>query len=146
MSIDWILLGLRFLATVILYSFLALAFYIIWHDLRQAQIQVLRQDTDQLRVIAAAKGQSLVVGQTLPLQPAMLLGYGPESTVVVDDAARLTRYARLSRKDDVWWLEDLTGQDGTRLNNLPLSEPTPLSNGDLIEVGHVCFRLEIVNR
>jgi pSer/pThr/pTyr-binding forkhead associated (FHA) protein len=146
MSLDWILLGLRLLATVILYSFLALAFYIIWRDLRQAQNQVPLQDTDQLRVIAAAKDQPLVVGQILPLQLAMVLGCGPENTVVVDDAARLARYARLSRKDGVWWLEDLTGQNGTRLNNLPLSEPTPLSNGDIIEVGHVCLRLEIVNR
>ncbi len=145
MNLDWTLLGLRLLATVILYSFLALAFYIIWRDLKQAQAQTIAppQATDQLRVVAAAKGQPLVVGQTLPLQSAVLLGCDPENTVVVNDAAMLTRYARLSRKNGVWWLEDLGEQNGIRLNNSPLSEPTPLSNGDIIELSNVCFRLEI---
>jgi pSer/pThr/pTyr-binding forkhead associated (FHA) protein len=146
-SLDWILLGLRLLATIILYIFLGLAFYLIWRDLKQAQDQQSvvppPRATDQLRVIAAAEGQPLVVGQTLPLQPAMLLGRGPGNTIVVNEAHTLTDQARLSQKNGVWWLEDLGSEKGTRLNNLPLSKPTPLANGDVIEIGKVCFRLEI---
>jgi pSer/pThr/pTyr-binding forkhead associated (FHA) protein len=145
-SLDWILLGLRLLATIILYIFLGLAFYLIWRDLKQAQDQQSvvspPQATDQLRVIAAAEGQPLVAGQTLPLQPAILLGRNPENTIVINDANALTDQVRLSQKNGVWWLEDLGGENGTRLNHLPLSKPTPLSNGDIIEIGEVCFRLE----
>ena len=148
MSLDWILLGLRLVATIILYIFLGLAFYLIWRDLKQAQEQqsvvLPPRTTDQLRVIAAAEGQPLVVGQTLPLQPAMLLGRGPENTIVVNDANALTGQVRLSQKNGVWWLEDLDSENGTKLNNLPLSKPTPLSNGDIIEIGQVRFRLETV--
>jgi microcompartment protein CcmK/EutM len=66
-SLDWILLGLRVLATVILYAFLGLAFYIIWRDLKQAQGQVTTQfqATDQLPVVATPEKQSLVGGDTL---------------------------------------------------------------------------------
>ena len=39
MSLEWILLGLRLVATVILYTFLGLAFYLIWRELKQAQAQ-----------------------------------------------------------------------------------------------------------
>jgi len=35
MNFDWILLGLRILATIILYAFLGVAFYIIWQDLKK---------------------------------------------------------------------------------------------------------------
>jgi pSer/pThr/pTyr-binding forkhead associated (FHA) protein len=147
-SLDWILLGLRLLATIILYIFLGIAFYLIWRDLKQAQDQQsvvpLPRATDQLRVIAAVEGQPLVVGQTLPLRPAMLLGYGPENTIIINDTDTLAGQARLSQKNGVWWLEDLAGGNGARLNNLPLSKPTPLSNGDIIEIGDVCFRLETV--
>jgi pSer/pThr/pTyr-binding forkhead associated (FHA) protein len=147
-SLDWILLGLRLLATIILYIFLGIAFYLIWRDLKQAQDQQFvvppPRATDQLRVIAAAEGQPLVVGQALPLRPEMLLGRGPENAIVVNEANTLTDQVRLSQKNGVWWLEDLGSEKGTRLNNLPLSKPTPLSNGDIIEMGQVCFRLETV--
>jgi pSer/pThr/pTyr-binding forkhead associated (FHA) protein len=150
-SLDWILLGLRLLATIILYIFLGFAFYLIWRDLKQAQEQQSvvppPRATDQLRVIAAAEGQPLVVGQTLPLQPAMLLGRGPENTIEVNDANALTTgQVRLSQKNGVWWLEDLDSENGTKLNHLPLSKPTPLSNGDIIEIGQVCFRLETTTK
>lgn len=144
-SLDWILLGLRVLATLILYAFLGLAFYIIWRDLRQAQTQVVPPSpvTDRLRVIAAPEDQSLVVGDTVPLPSTLLLGYDPENAIVLNDTSTSTCQARLSRKNGVWWLENLGSQNGARLNNLPLSKPTPLANGDIIEIGNVCFRLEI---
>jgi hypothetical protein len=35
-SLEWILLGLRVVAAVILYSFLGIAFYLIWRELKYA--------------------------------------------------------------------------------------------------------------
>lgn len=142
MSLDWILLGLRLLATLILYTFLGLAFYIIWRDLKQLETTSQPQATFQLRVIAAPEDKSLVVGETLPLQPITILENDVENTIVLRDGPVSTTQARLHRENGVWWLEDLSSGQGTVLNELPLSKPTPLNEGDIIGIGNLRLRLE----
>jgi pSer/pThr/pTyr-binding forkhead associated (FHA) protein len=145
-SLDWILLGLRILATVILYSFLGLAFYIIWRDLKSTEAQMSRQPelSHQLRVLAPTEDQSLLAGELLPLQPVTLVGRDPDSTIVLNDTSASVRHARISREGGIWWLEDLGSRNGTLLNDLPLSKPTHLTDGDIIGIGNVRFRLETV--
>ena len=143
MSLDWILLGLRLLATVILYTFLGLAFYIIWRDLKQAKPQT--EASGQLyclRVIDSAGDNGLAVDQTLPLQPVTLLGRDPENTIAINDASISGRHARLNRENGVWWLEDLGSKNGTFLNDLQLSKPASVTNGDTITIGDIRFQLE----
>ena len=144
MSLEWILLGLRVLATMVLYTFLGVAFYIIWRELKQLESQTTpqAQTSYQLRVLAAAEDQSLAVGETLPLQPITVLGRADENTIVLKDGSASTVHARLRRENGVWWLEDLGSRTGTMLNELPLSKPTPLSEGDVIGIGKLRLRLE----
>lgn len=143
MSLDWILLGLRLLATVILYTFLSIAFYIIWRELRQTQAQqtAILPQADQLRVIAAAEGQLLVVGQTVPLQPAIRLGFGPENKIVIDHADTFTGAICLRRQEDGWQVENL-GQTTIKLNGAVLAGTRPLSHGDVIAINQTHFRFE----
>ena len=145
MSLDWILLGFRILAAIILYTFLGLAFYIVWRDLRQAAIKRGGQTQvgHRLRVIEAVDNGLVEVGQAFLLQPLTFLGRDPENTIIVHHASVSARHARLSRENGVWWLEDLGSRNGTTLNDLPLSKPTPLTNGDIIGIGSLRFRLEI---
>ncbi len=140
MSLEWIILGLRVLATVILYSFLGLAFYLIWRDLKRAEIQP--QVNYQLRVVAANGNEIWAVDEILPLQPVTILGRDAKNTIVLHDTAASARHARLSRTNGTWWLEDLGSRSGTTLNELPLSKPAPLTEGDVIGIGSLRFRLE----
>ena len=145
MSLEWILFGLRLLATFILTIFLGVAFYLIWRQLRQTEAQQITGSTlnvDHLCVISTGEGQPLVVGQTLPLQPAMLLGHGSENTIVVNPADSLVGQVRLSRRDDRWWLENLGESEQIKLNDGFLSEAQPLSHGDVISMGTTQFRFE----
>ena len=145
MSLEWFLFGLRVSGAVILYSFLGVAFYLIWRDLKQASLHTSfrRMRAGQLRVVAT-KNQALVVEQVLSLQRVTSLGRAPENNIVLDDEATSAQHACLYQKDGVWWLEDLGSRNGTRLNELPLSKPTSLAHGDLIEIGNNKFRLEMV--
>ena len=145
LSLDWILLGLRIVSTVILYTFLGLAFYIIWRDLKGSESQAVNQlsASHHLRVVAAANDHLLVVGDTLPLYPVTFLGRDPDNTIVLNDSSASGRHARIGRENGVWWLEDLGSLNGTTLNELPLSKPTPLTDNDLIGIGELQFRLEI---
>jgi pSer/pThr/pTyr-binding forkhead associated (FHA) protein len=141
--LEWILLGLRILATVILYTFLGVAFYIIWRELKQLERQVTSQaqTSYQLRVVAAVD-PSLPIGETLPLQPITVLGRAAENTIVVKDDSAAAAHARLRRENGVWWLEDLGSRTGTMLNDSPLSKPTVLTEGDIIGIGNLRFKLE----
>ena len=144
-SLDWILLGLRVVTTIILYLFLGIAFYIIWRDLKQVEVpQKELQASYCLRVLASAGDRSLLVGQMLPLQPVTVLGRDPGNTIILDDAAVSSRHACLTQQNGVWWLEDLGSRNGTLLNELPLSRPTSLTDGDIICVGSARFRLELL--
>ncbi len=147
MSLEWVLFGFRVITTIILYTFLGLAFYIIWRDLKsiEARTRARSEVTHLLRVIATDEDGPLTVGETLPLQPITLLGRDPENTIVLQDVSVSTRHARLSQRNGVWWLEDLDSRNGTMLNELPLSKPAPLTNGDIIGIGNSRFRLENVN-
>lgn len=148
MSLDWIIFSLRIVSTVILYIFLVFAFYILWADLKQAAGRMALEQPQtacQLRVLAAAGGNSLAIGDTLPLQPETLLGRAPDSTFVLSDASISPRHARLSCRDGVWWLEALGDEAMIRLNDLFLSRPVPVREGDIIEMGSLVFRLEPVS-
>lgn len=144
-NLDWVLFGLRIVTTLILYVFLGLAFYLIWHDLKQAAFQrkIQPQTTYQLRVVASVEGQALMVGEVIALQQVTLLGRDPDNTITLSDVAASNRHARISRENGVWWLEDLGSRNGTLLNELPLSKPVSLVDGDIIGIGKVRLRLEI---
>lgn len=147
MSLDWIIFGLRIVSTVILYMFLVFAFYVLWADLKQGGGHASPEQPDtayQLRVLEAGDN-SLVVGDTLTLQPETLLGRAPDSTFVLSDASISDRHARLSCREGVWWLEVQDSQAGIKLNDLLLSRPTPIREGDIIKMGNLVFRLEPVS-
>ena len=145
MSLEWILFGLRLLATFILTLFLGVAFYLIWRQLRQTEAQQTTRPApslDQLRVVAAGEGQSLAAGQALVLQPVMILGCDPERKFVVDPSASLAEQVRLIWQDGRWWLENLNQSDQIKLNREFLSKSQPLAHGDVISVGDIEFRFE----
>ena len=140
-SLDWILLGLRILAAIILCSFLGLAFYVIWRDLKlTARATVQSPAVSRLRVMNSV-GEP-VEGQIVGLQPITFLGSAPDNTVVLTDAAVSNRHARISQENGTWLLEDLGSGEGTLLNELLLSKPTSLVDGDIIGIGAARLRVE----
>jgi hypothetical protein len=138
MDIDWILLGLRLLAILILYSFLGTAIYIIRCNLQAVAYQATG-NSHQLQVLESSDTQTLAIGDTIPLDTVTLLGSNPKNRLVLADA--LDRHARLLCENYQWWLEPLT-DNGTLLNNTPILTPTQLANGDVIQIGDTCFRFE----
>lgn len=147
MSLDWVLLALRLLATLILYTFLGVAFYLIWRELKQAETRAAVQPrtADYLRVVAVDEGQQLIVGQTLPLQPLTHLGRDDNDRIIISYEVIPSWQVRLHLKNDVWWLERPDERNGAKLDQSPLPTSIRLSDGDLIDVGHVRFRLETMS-
>ena len=76
-----------------------------------------------------------LAGTTLSLMDSgVLLGRNPECTLVLDDDFASGRHARIYRKDDGWFVEDLGSTNGTMVNGYPVSS-TVIAPSDVIVIG-----------
>ena len=83
-----------------------------------------------------------LAGTTLSLMDSgVLLGRNPECTLVLDDDFASGRHARIYRKDDGWFVEDLGSTNGTYLGANKLSEPMPLEVGSTLRIGKTIFEM-----
>jgi hypothetical protein len=129
MSADWILLGLRLLAPILLYTFLGL---------------MIRQmvSVQSRRPIAACLRRLDDPAITLSLQDNNTLGREPGNSLVIVDDFVSAWHARLTFEAGRWWLTDLDSTNGTLVNDRPVEQRTPLAYGDVIRLGEVQLRLE----
>jgi pSer/pThr/pTyr-binding forkhead associated (FHA) protein len=83
-----------------------------------------------------------LAGTTLSLMDSgVLLGRNPECTLVLDDDFASGRHARIYRRDDGWFVEDLGSTNGTYLGTSKLTEPMPLEVGSTLRIGKTIFEL-----
>lgn len=151
MSLEWILLTLRLLAVVVIYAFLLIVILVIWRDLRAAARAQLPpgwaftsgdQPVAQLRV-ASSDESALQPGTLFTLQAHTTLGRAPDNQIVLPNATVSSYHARLEQRDGEWWLIDLDSRNGTRLNDVPITRPAPLTAGDMIGIGQIELQFEI---
>lgn len=143
MSAEWLALVLRLLLIGGIYLFLWQVVLVIRRDLRATRPVAVpsARGAARLAVVDPAKS-SLLPGQTLSLAGVNPIGRSPTSAIRIDDEFVSARHAILSQRQGHWWLEDLESTNGTFVNGRPVDRPTPVSAGDLIEIGRTRFRLE----
>jgi hypothetical protein len=82
-------------------------------------------------------------GQTFPLplgQELLTIGRKSGNTIVLEDDLKVSRHhATIFRHDYVYVIQDVGSANGTYLNGKRLTEPEPLKDGDVIEMGDTTF-------
>jgi hypothetical protein len=149
---DWLLLLLRLLLAVALYLFLGAVLFLLWRNLRcpdEADQKASRR-YGQLVVIDAppvgdAQEGALQIGTVFSLQPVTSLGRSPVNTIIIPDTYASSEHALLTYRGGQWMLEDLGSRNGTTLNNVVIAGPTVASSGDIVGIGQVDLRLELVD-
>ncbi len=126
------LLVLRLLLSVILYTFLGLAFYVLWRNL-QADSQPAREPPP---TPARLLGKN---EQPFTLQPYTSVGRAANNTLVLEDPFASHHHALIFWQEECWWLEDLESHNGTFLNEETVSVPVPLTAGDTLMFGETQF-------
>lgn len=85
----------------------------------------------------------LDMGRTFPLAEARTdLGRGTQADLRLRDRAVSRLHARILREGSAFTLQDMDSPNGIYLNGRRLVEPTPLSDGDVIELGHTLLRFQ----
>ncbi len=88
--------------------------------------------------------QGIYAGRSFDLQADLLtIGREPTNAIaLVDDSAVSRRHAQIIRQGDQVEIEDLGSTNGTYVNGIRISSPTPLQTGDTVQIGSTVFRVE----
>jgi pSer/pThr/pTyr-binding forkhead associated (FHA) protein len=138
-----VVLILRILLTLCLYSFLIWAMVTIWRDLRH-QGQILSAPAIPTLTLVVLETEE---AQRLSFETAEIgIGRSQSSDYPVVDDTVSARHARLRYHHNQWWIEDLKSTNGTFLNDERVSVPTVVVSGDELRCGQVNMLITIAEK
>lgn len=145
MSVDQVLLVLRFLSALLLLALAGCLFIMLWRDLRASVVQTQRNRRAYGTLIALIRAgeQLLPTGMQYPLLPFTTLGRAPTNTVVLSEPFASGEHVLLTLRNGQWWLEDRKSTNGTLLNNDPLTVPVIVTDGDILSIGSSYFKITL---
>ena len=135
MTASILMLVARIALAVCLYAFLTLILIVLWRDLNAVQssglgwgrrpiIQRIRDDGSPEKAFSLSRDSCLI-------------GRSPNVEIPLADETVSAVHARVWKKGDCWWLEDLNSRNGTLLNQIPVVQSAVLCSGDRIRVGRI---------
>lgn len=145
MSTELALFFLRLLSGVLLLVMLGELFLIMWRDYRATarETEASRRSFGRLIGLIQVDGQLARNGESYPLLPLTSLGRAPTNSIKIDDNFASSEHAVVALRNGQWWLEDRKSRNGTTLNDVPVTQPVIVTDGDIIGIGSTRFRLEM---
>jgi hypothetical protein len=151
-----ILRPLQWLVVVVLFLFFLRVIRAVWVEVRPAGARLTRGERRTLNKAAPAppaprarKHLHLEVvepadhkGQSYDLDDELTVGRSPGCGVPTTyDAYSSTVHARLFRRGEQLWVEDLGSTNGTYVNAERITQAVRLGRGDLLQVGATVFEV-----
>lgn len=145
MSIDIVLFILRVVSALLLLTLMSVIFYILWREFRAMtkSIQDTQRSYGQIVPLQEVDGTYVITGESHPLLPRTTIGRAPTNSIIVKDTFASNEHAFIILRDGQWWLEDQHSRNGTTLNELPVDQPIIVTDGDVIGIGRLRYRLEL---
>lgn len=144
MSPEIVLLLLRLAGAAVLLAFFGLIGWYIYQDVRLTSAALAAQSQPSGRLIVVENPAGLpAVGTHYPLLPVTSIGRSSSNVIVLDDGYTSGQHSLITRRGELWWLEDLASRNGTLLNDAPLAETAVLSAGDIITIGSIKLKVEL---
>ena len=83
-----------------------------------------------------------MAGTSLPFgRQGVLIGRGPECTLVLDDEFASGRHARIFPRAEGWFVEDLGSRNGTMVGGVKITGAVPVESGTVIRIGRSTLEL-----
>lgn len=145
MSTEIALFLLRLLSGVLLLGLLAALFVVMWRDYRSSarEVEASRRSYGRIVVLRELDGSVTRTGEVYPLLPITSLGRSPTNAIRVNDNFASGEHAVVAMRNGQWWLEDRQSRNGTTLNGIVVNQPVVVTDGDVIGIGKLRFRLEM---
>jgi pSer/pThr/pTyr-binding forkhead associated (FHA) protein len=137
-----VVLIVRAIVSLALYTFLATALYVIWQDL-QMQSELVKAAQIPLLTITPITGDFNLMEFN---NPEVIIGRDPLCNCCIQDETVSSRHARLGYHHNQWWLEDMNSTNGTFLNEDRVFTPTVVITGDEIRCGQIVVKVLITAR
>lgn len=143
MEVAETLLVLRVISAILLVLLISVLIVAILRETNQVKAQAMhqRRSFGVLQVLTQVDGQYAATGISYPLLPVTTIGRSPTNTIVIPQTFASAEHAILSLKNGQWWLEDRKSTNGTVLNDDRVLSPTIVTDGDIIGIGHLYFRV-----
>jgi len=133
-----LLLILRTILALLLYAFLGWAFYSLLKDIRLQSQRAGLARFPSLTLLPNLVDKLDLYHFT---SPEISMGRDPSCDCVLDQTSISARHARLTYRQEQWWVEDLASTNGTFLNEHTVTMPTVLANGDVLRLGNVTLKV-----
>lgn len=145
MTTEAILLLLRLISGSILIGVLLVLFVVFWREFRAVadEVEAPRRAFGRLLLARETEGVSRMTDRQYPLLPLTSIGRSGSNTVPLDDHFASGEHALIALRDGQWWLEDRKSRNGTLLNGIPVTQPTIVTDGDVITIGNAQLHLEL---
>lgn len=145
MGTELVLFLLRLISGALLLAVLLLLFVFLWRDYRSAatQLEATRRTYGRLTVLYEVDSNQAVAGPSYPLLPITSLGRAPTNTIPIDDTFASSEHAVVAMRNGQWWLEDRQSRNGTTLNGMPVTQPVIVTDGDIVGIGKMHFRVDL---
>ena len=145
MSIDLTLFLLRLISGALIIAVLALLFVVMWRDYRTAvaQVESSRRTYGRLVELREIDDSFVATGKTYPLLPLTSMGRSPTNSIPIPNDYASGEHALVALRNGQWWLEDRQSRNGTAINGMPITQPVIITDGDIIGIGSVLFRMEL---
>lgn len=145
MEIALTLFLLRLLSALLLMGLIAALFVVIWRDYRNTltQASASRRTHGFLVALHEIDGIYAMTGDIYPLLPLTTMGRAPTNSVQVDTSFASGEHALIAQRNGQWWLEDKRSRNGTVLNGALINRPVVITNGDIIGIGNLYFRIDL---
>jgi hypothetical protein len=139
------LLFLRIISGTLLLCLLVILLIFMWRDFKNTvtSIEVSRRVFGQIIAMHEIDGKYMTTGSQYPLLQLTSLGRAPTNSITVDDTFASSEHALVALRNGQWWLEDRQSRNGTTLNELLITQPVVITDGDVIGIGQMRFRLEL---
>lgn len=134
---------LKFLFLALLYLFIARSVRVVYLDLVGTRTRQPQRGARK-PVGGRRRGTPRFISITQPDLPMRTLsldtdeivfGRTEDCDIALEDTYVSSRHARLFQKEETWFVEDLGSTNGTYLNRVKVTAPSPLAVGDEIRIG-----------
>jgi len=144
MSFEVALLILRLIGAGLLVAFLGTIAWLIYRDMQITAQSMTHQSRQQGNLLVLTLNGEVPVNELkFPLMPVTSLGRASTNTIVLNEPFASGEHALITRRDGQWWVEDLGSRNGTRLNDVVLTETAVITTGDIIAIGETRLKIEI---